>query len=431
MRRKIHATRSFPHSFQPLLKALHDVSMELARATTFMALCRQAVELGRARLGFDRLGIWLLDEDPTYMVGTFGTDEQGNLRDEHGARILSSMNYYFKTEGVVHEEPITVVHDAPIFDDQQRAVGQGWTAVAALWDGNQVIGCICADNLLERRPLAPHQRALLGLYGAALGHLSTRLRNEEALRNHESQLMRVQQLETIGRLASSVAHDFNNILTVIEGYCSLLADEQLSPEEGRDAVGHIGMATERAKVLTRQLLALSRRHTTDTEEVDLNLVVADLEVLVRRLVGEQIQVCSNLAAGKILVRAAPGQMQQVILNLVLNARDAMPGGGRLTLTTGALDCVSHASWPTGDCAVLTVGDTGVGMTEAVRQRLFEPFFTTKPWGKGTGLGLATVEGIVKQCGGWITVASEPGEGSEFQVFLPRVIPQQQTGSEAA
>jgi signal transduction histidine kinase len=124
-------------------------------------------------------------------------------------------------------------------------------------------------------------------------------------------------------------------------------------------------------------------------------------------------------------------MQQVILNLVLNARDAMPGGGRLTLTTEALDCVSHASWPTGDCAVLTIGDTGVGMTEAVRQRLFEPFFTTKPWGKGTGLGLATVEGIVKQCGGWITVASEPGGGSEFQVFLPRVMPQEQTGSEAA
>ena len=241
----------------------------------------------------------------------------------------------------------------------------------------------------------------------------------------EEQLRTAQRLEAIGRLAGGVAHDFNNLLTVISGNGELLA-RALAPEASEQMlVGEIRDAGERAASLTRQLLAFSRSQVLAPQVLELNGAVARIEGMLRRLIGEDIELACALAPEAGFVRVDPGQLEQVIVNLAVNARDAMPRGGRLTLEThaGELDaarCLEHPGMAPGRYARLAVRDTGAGMSPEVRQRIFEPFFTTKPAGAGTGLGLATVHGIVAQSGGRIEVESEPGRGTCFTILLPSV-----------
>jgi two-component system, cell cycle sensor histidine kinase and response regulator CckA len=224
----------------------------------------------------------------------------------------------------------------------------------------------------------------------------------------EEQLRQSQKMEAIGRLAGGIAHDFNNLLTAIKGYGEfLLADLPEQTAAHHDAQ-EIVLAADRAATLTRQLLAFSRRQTRTPEPIGLNAVVGELEGLLRRLIGEQVEFVTELSPELPSVTADRVQLEQVILNLSVNARDAMPEGGRLCVATGLEDGL----------AVLRVSDTGVGMGPEVRSHIFEPFFTTKEPGKGTGLGLATVYGIVEQSGGAIDVQSAPGEGSTFTVRLP-------------
>jgi len=229
----------------------------------------------------------------------------------------------------------------------------------------------------------------------------------------EDQLRQAQKMEAVGRLAGGIAHDFNNILTAILGTCSLMQRELPAGSRIREDVDEIERSASRAAGLTHQLLAYSRRQVLQPEVLDLNAVVGDLDRMLRRLIGEDVELVTTLGAGLGRVLADRGQIEQVVLNLAVNARDAMPRGGRLTIET------ADAGGPT-PRVVLAIGDTGVGMNDEVRSHLFEPFFTTKEVGKGTGLGLATVYGIVRQSGGSITVESAPGRGSTFRVFLPRV-----------
>jgi two-component system cell cycle sensor histidine kinase/response regulator CckA len=232
----------------------------------------------------------------------------------------------------------------------------------------------------------------------------------------ELQLREAQRLESIGRLAGGVAHDFNNLLTVILGFSETLLDGLPPGDEHRASAEQIHAAGRRAADLTQQLLAFGRRQVLRTQVFDLNAVLTEMRDILQRLVGEQIQIAIEPASRPCLVRADRGQIEQVILNLALNARDAMPAGGRIDIVTG--DPAPAVGEPAGRWLQLAVSDTGSGMSPEVQAHIFEPFFSTKEVGQGTGLGLATVHGIVTQTGGRIEVNSVPGEGTTFRVFLP-------------
>jgi two-component system cell cycle sensor histidine kinase/response regulator CckA len=242
---------------------------------------------------------------------------------------------------------------------------------------------------------------------------------QDTPRPADERTLQSQKLEALGRLAGGVAHDFNNLLTVILGYAELLT-QYGADEHAREVGGEIQKAGERAAALTRQLLAFSRKQVLQPTVLDLNGLVLNLDTMLRRLIGEDVNLTRDLHPHPLLVKADPGQIEQVLTNLVVNARDAMPKGGRLVVSTGEVPASSHGALSVGGrgYATLTVKDTGQGMDESVLKRLFEPFFTTKEVGKGTGLGLATVHGIVHQSGGRVEVESEPGRGSTFRVYLP-------------
>jgi len=243
-------------------------------------------------------------------------------------------------------------------------------------------------------------------------------------RQLEDQLRQAGKMEAVGQLAGGVAHDFNNILTAILGYADLLAEGLPAADQRREDLEEIRKAAQRAAALTRQLLAFSRKQVLELRSLDVNLLVDNMDKMLRPLLGENIQLRAVPAPKLHAVRADPNQIEQVILNLAVNARDAMPKGGKLTIETANVDldehyAARHATVVPGPHVLLAVSDTGTGMDAATQARIFEPFFTTKDPGRGTGLGLATVYGIVKQSGGSIWVYSEPGVGTAFKIYLPR------------
>jgi signal transduction histidine kinase len=240
--------------------------------------------------------------------------------------------------------------------------------------------------------------------------IEQRKRAEAALARSEEQLRQAQKLECVGRLAGGIVHDFNNLLTVINGYSDLLSRLMPHDDPSLEAVLEIGKAGQRASALTRRLLGFTRQQAVHFQPLDLNRVVADTLPLVVRLVGEDITIVTGLHPHAVAVHADPLQLEQVLMNLAVNSRDAMPRGGRLAISTGIS--------ADGAAAVLSVADNGEGMSDETRRRIFEPFFTTKEPEKGTGLGLAIVQRIVTQCGGHVEVESAPGQGAAFHIRLP-------------
>lgn len=239
----------------------------------------------------------------------------------------------------------------------------------------------------------------------------------------QEQVRSMQQLEAIGRLAGGIAHDFNNLMNIVLGHAELLSAEPGLTEQGKDGLVQIRRAGERAAALTRQLLAFGRKQVLQPKVLNLNEIVADVQKMLSRVIGEDIELATRLHPSLAPVKADPVQMEQVLMNLAVNARDAMPHGGTLLMETNnvqmdEVDARRHPGSPAGPCVMLTVSDTGHGMDAETLEHVFEPFFTTKEPGKGTGMGLATVYGIVTQSGGNILVSSTPGEGTTFQVYLP-------------
>jgi len=259
----------------------------------------------------------------------------------------------------------------------------------------------------------------------SVGAIVNNYRDATERRSLEQQVIQAQKMEAVGRLAGGVAHDFNNILTAIGGYTDLLLADLPPDDPRRQDVDEIHRAADRAAALTQQLLAFSRRQVLQPKVIDLNALVSNVENLLRRLIGEDVLLATTLAGDVGRVRADPGQVEQVIVNLAVNARDAMPAGGRLTIETRNVEldaayAAEHQTVVPGPYAVIAVSDSGTGMSAETQSHMFEPFYTTKEVGKGTGLGLATVYGIVKQSGGSIWVYSELGHGTTVKVYLPRV-----------
>jgi len=255
--------------------------------------------------------------------------------------------------------------------------------------------------------------------------LTERREAEAALRKSEELLLQAQKMESVGKLAGGIAHDFNNLLTAITGHADLALMEVDSESSLSSDIIEIKKAANRAAALTKQLLAFSRKQVLQPKVLDLNAVVRDIQKMLRRLIGEDVEMTFAFSPEVGHVKIDPGQLQQVLLNLVVNSRDAMPQGGRLAIETGTVDYregppEGHVDFEAYRYATLTVTDTGIGMDQATQERIFEPFFTTKDEGKGTGLGLATVYGIIKQSNGRIYVYSEPGIGTMFKIYLPLV-----------
>jgi two-component system, cell cycle sensor histidine kinase and response regulator CckA len=241
----------------------------------------------------------------------------------------------------------------------------------------------------------------------------------------EEQLLHAQKMEAVGRLAGGVAHDFNNMLTVISGYNRMILDELSPLDPLRGYAEEVLKAADRAGALTNQLLAFSRRQIMRPQVISVNSVLAQTEKMLNRLIGEDVDLVMQLAADAGNIKADPGHVEQAVVNLAVNARDAMPLGGRLTIETENVHldenyARTHMGVTPGDFVLIAVSDTGHGMDAETRRRIFEPFFTTKEKGKGTGLGLATVYGMIKQTGGDIWVYSEPGQGTTFKLYFPRV-----------
>ncbi len=279
------------------------------------------------------------------------------------------------------------------------------------------------DCLLSASVRRDNDGTILG-YQGIIRDVTERKRAEQEMKTLEEQLRQSQKMEAVGRLAGGIAHDFNNMLTIIKGYSQLSLSELKEDHPLRENLEGIQKATNRATDLIRKILAFSRRQVMEMKVLDLNALLMDLDKLLRRIIGEDIELVTVLAEDLPRVKVDPGQIEQVILNLAVNAKDAMPNGGKLTIETARADLDeaytrSHIAVIPGQYVMLSVSDTGVGMSPEIKERIFEPFFTTKDTDKGTGLGLSTVYGIVKQSSGNIWVYSELNQGTTFKIYLPR------------
>jgi signal transduction histidine kinase len=290
--------------------------------------------------------------------------------------------------------------------------------------GEELLGVINL-YLREDHPRSAVELEFLGAVANALAGVVKRRRAEAALRESEGRLRQAQKLDAIGRLAGGIVHDFNSVLTAILGHCELLSRRERNRDRDQASLAAIQGAAQKGAALTKQLLAFSRKESRQSRPLDLNEVVGGMETLLRQMIRGPISIVVRLAPDLGPTLGDRVQVDQVILNLALNARDAMPSGGTLLLETAEVDVdYAHAARyldaRPGRYARLAVSDTGVGMDEETKSHLFEPFFTTKPEGDGTGLGLFTVYGIVKQSEGFLAVTSERGRGSRFEVYLPRL-----------
>lgn len=378
----------------------------IAFARTVAAQVGQAVALTKAVAG-------IAASEGRYR-SLFERNLAGLYRSSPSGRLLECNEAFARVFGYASREEILAVSAADLYPRSEereaflRRLGEAGALVSHEWEGQRKDGS--PVFAIESAALLREEGAPPVIEGTVVD-VTERRRLEEQLRQS-------QKREALGLLAAGVAHDFNNVLGVITGYSELVWAALPARSPLRPKVKEIAKAGDRAAALVRQLLTFSRKETVDPRLVDLDEIVTDLGGMLRRTIREDIQLVDVLASGTARVKADRGHIEQVILNLVVNARDAMPQGGRLVIETSTSGRGSHAGTATARNVVLSVSDTGIGMDAETRARVFEPFFTTKAAGKGTGLGLATVYGIVTRWGGQIDVASEPGRGTTFTVRFP-------------
>ncbi|MBL8937415.1 MAG: AAA family ATPase [Archangium sp.] len=426
------------HSLDTLavVRASQAISGELALDALFQQLLRVVMQQG----GAQRSAL-VLDRQGQLVLAATGVTDGGRI-DVTVVTPFAQLSHETVPTSVVHSvqrslKPVrlgqatrheTFSSDPYIVREQTQSllclpiVRQGALQAVLLLENNLMANAFTPERL-EALELLATQLAI-SLENALLvadlrDEMAARRHREEELRRSEERLRQSQKLEAIGLLAGGIAHDFNNLLTIICSYSQLVL-ERTPAGELHDDIEAVLDAGMRAGDLTRQLLAFSRKQVLAPRPLDLNVVISNLDKMLRRLIGENIVLVSDYTPTPGVVRADPGQIEQVVVNLVVNARDAMPEGGRLTLTTSVLDAAGHPTLADGRWFALRVKDTGHGMSAETQARIFEPFFTTKALGRGTGLGLSTVFGIVQQSGGTLEVDSAPGAGSTFTVYLPQV-----------
>ena len=416
---------------QTRLESLVEISSELSRMQPLDSLLGRIAEACGRLVKTDWVGFRLVDGDELVVAGTLegGTEMPVRRRLKIGESLAGQVAATGRP--LLLRDPASHPSMLPEHAQAMRRLGYHGMLTVPARVGDRVVGVLSfltrreegfsTEDLAIATAFASH--AAVALENSRLLHESRRAYDE--LAQTQGQLEQAQKMDAIGRLAGGVAHDFNNLLTVILGRTDILLTQIKAEDPLRRGIALIQRTAGRAAELTKQLLAFSRKQVLEAVVLDLGVVTTDMKEMLARLIGEDIALVTNLAATLGHVKADRGQIEQVVMNLAINARDAMPRGGQLVVETANADLDDEyvrrnvGSRP-GPHVMLAVSDSGVGIPRELQRHIFEPFFTTKEQGKGTGLGLATVYGIVKQSGGYIEVDSEPGRGTTFRIYLPRV-----------